>query len=279
MNSDSLLRHYAADARSLLPGATAGVLQLMYPQLGAGVEEHSDFFAEPFGRIVRSVPQIWATILEPDAAARGRHIRDLHRDIGGVDRQGRRYHALQPDTFWWAHATFTWEIFRAVELFHPETLTRADEERLYRDTVRWYEGYGLSMRPVPPDYRSFRIRFDEICSGTLELTPTAARALDIGARGSAADLLPVLPRPLVRAADGLITPPARILLFGCLPDPVRTRFAIPWTRADRVRFAALTAAVRGGARLVPHPVNRWGVRTALRYVGAYTRPDRYRPAA
>ena len=52
-------------------------------ELGAGVSGHSDFFDAPFDRINRSVPQIWATIFESDRDARGRRIRDLHRDIKG----------------------------------------------------------------------------------------------------------------------------------------------------------------------------------------------------
>ncbi|WP_245623262.1 oxygenase MpaB family protein [Spirillospora albida] len=102
----TLLWRHAADLRSLLPGAAAGLLQLLHPGIGAGVSEHSAFFDAPFDRIHRSVPQIWATILAPDGADRARAIRDLHRGVGGVDEHARRYHALEPGTFWWAHATF-----------------------------------------------------------------------------------------------------------------------------------------------------------------------------
>src|SRR5919109_4607195 len=65
LGPDSLLWRYAADLRSLLPGAAAGLMQLMHPGIGAAVAEHSAFFDAPFDRIYRSVPQIWATILTP----------------------------------------------------------------------------------------------------------------------------------------------------------------------------------------------------------------------
>ena len=51
------------DARSLFPGGSAGLLQLMYPPLGAAVAAQSDFFDDPFGRVYRSIPQIWACLL------------------------------------------------------------------------------------------------------------------------------------------------------------------------------------------------------------------------
>ena len=89
----------AADFRSLLPGGSAGLLQLMHPALGHAVMEHSAFAQDPFGRVYRSIPQIWATILTPEDDARVHHPHE--------------YHALDPDTFWWAHATFTWQMFRS----------------------------------------------------------------------------------------------------------------------------------------------------------------------
>ena len=115
----SLLWETAGDPRSLIPGTGAGILQLMYPGLGAAVTDHSDFFKDPYDRIFRSIPYIWGSIFAPDeqeGRARGREIRDFHPHIKGTDPQGRRYHALDPDVFWWAHATFTWEFLRAREL-------------------------------------------------------------------------------------------------------------------------------------------------------------------
>jgi uncharacterized protein (DUF2236 family) len=222
IGQDSLLWKYASDVRSLMPGATAGLMQLMHPGIGAGVAEHSAFFDDPFDRIYRSVPQIWATILSADGDGRGPGIRDLHRRIGGVDEHGRRYHALEPETFWWAHATFTWEIFKAAELFHPEKLTADQHERLYAETVTWYSRYGVSMRPVPPDYGSFQSKFWHVCTRGLELTPAAARALDIARNGSASlSLVPVGPPMMDRAGRLVLERPLRIITFGRAPPAVR----------------------------------------------------------
>ncbi|BBY60624.1 hypothetical protein MSAR_37600 [Mycolicibacterium sarraceniae] len=69
-------------------------LQNMYPQLGAGVQDHSILLREPLQRVARSVYPIM-----------------------GVDSAGRRYHALDPDTFYWAHATFCLLILKVAEYF------------------------------------------------------------------------------------------------------------------------------------------------------------------
>jgi uncharacterized protein (DUF2236 family) len=278
LGPDSLLWRYAADARSLVPGTAAGLMQLMYPGLGAGVEQHSDFFAAPFQRIHRSVPQIWATIFEQDGAQRGRRIRDLHRGIGGMDHCGRQYHALAPETFWWAHATFTWEIFRSVQFFHSENLTSAQCEQLYAETVEWYERYGVTMRPVPADYTEFQAAFRRVCTDVLELTPSAARALEIARTGAGAvSAVPLVPEPIGRVATVVMAPPLRLLMFGCLPEVVRERFGVPWSTLDAARFAAAATAIAQGARLVPARLNRWYLRNSLRVVGAHTRDQRYSP--
>jgi uncharacterized protein (DUF2236 family) len=276
----SLLWRYASDLRSLMPGAAAGLMQLMHPGIGAGVAEHSAFFDAPFDRIYRSVPQIWATILAPDAGTRGTGIRDLHRGIGGTDEHARRYHALEPETFWWAHATFTWEIFKAAEHFHPERLTADDHELLYAETVTWYARYGVSMRPVPADYAAFQSKFWRICAKELELTPAAARALDIAKHGSdTISLVPARGAVLDRASKLVAEKPMRLVTFGCMPSVVRERFDIPWSATDQVRFAAIALANRQGYRMMPARLNHWTLRSTLRYIGSQTREHRYRPAA
>ena len=277
LGRSSLLWRYAGDWRSMLPGISTGLLQLMDPALGAGVTEQSAIFTEPFERIYRSVPQIWAVIFEPEGGGRGRSIRDIHRSFKGVDADGRRYHALDPDTFWWAHATFTWDIFRSVDLFHPGRLSAADREQLYAETVTWYSRYGMSMRPVPATHDAFVAEFRRLCVERLERTPAVARALELAASGSAA--LPIDVPVIGSLAGPVFTPGARNLAFGCLPRVVRERFDIPWSATDRLAFTAFATAVRNGFRFVPYPINAWTFQTAQRAVGARTRRQRIRPAA
>ncbi|MEZ5140999.1 MAG: oxygenase MpaB family protein [Acidimicrobiales bacterium] len=246
----SLLWETAGDPRSLLPGTAAGILQLMLPGLGAGVTDHSNFFDDPFDRIFRSIPYIWGSIFAPDDAegdVRGRQIRDFHPDIKGVDDQGRRYHALDPDVFWWAHATFTWEMFRARELYFPIPLRRAQQEQLYAETVTWYRRYGVSDRPVPPTLRAFRDRFDRICRDELELTPAVRWVLDPASNPASRGERVRLPGPLA-PLDGLASHLGsellRVMVYGAMPDIVRRRFGFRWTQADRVAFVWVCGALR-----------------------------------
>jgi uncharacterized protein (DUF2236 family) len=231
-------------------------MQLMLPGLGAGVTDHSNFFDDPYDRIFRSIPVIWGTIFshdepagdEPDGDQRGRFVRDLHRDIKGTDHHGERYHALDPEVFWWAHATFTWEFLRARELYFARPWSRREKEQLYAESVTWWRRYGLSDRPVPRDYRSFRAKFDHICRTELELTPAVRWVLDPARNEGTSSGPPVrLPGPLSvfdKVLSDLGTDVYAATVYGAMPDVVRRRFDLPWDNADRARFAAVCATLR-----------------------------------
>lgn len=131
----SELSKLALDWRFALTGFSTGILQLMLPGLGAGVSEHSDFFDEPYERIARSVPRIVASIVADDSARRALNVRDYRREIKGVDDQGRRYHALDPQVFWWAHATFVRGFIQISDAFRHDHLAGEAREHFYAESV------------------------------------------------------------------------------------------------------------------------------------------------
>jgi uncharacterized protein (DUF2236 family) len=234
----------------------AGILQLMLPGLGAGVSDHSNFFDDPYDRIFRSIPFIWGAIFatsDAEGARRGRQIRDFHHGVKGVDHHGRRYHALDPEVFWWAHATFTWEMFRARELYFPIPLSPAAREQLYAETVTWYHRYGVSDRPVPPTYAAFRERFETICRHELELTPAVQWVLD-PTENPASQTEPIRLPSLLAPLSGLVTRLGsdllRTMVFGAMPDVVRRRFGFRWTHADRLAFVGVCAALKAATPAV-----------------------------
>lgn len=272
-NRFPLLTHYLGDWRSLLPGGAAGVLQLMYPPLGAAVFKQSDFFDDPFGRVYRSIPQIWATVLAPDGAERAVKIRDVHKGIKGKDEKGRRYHALSPETYWWAHATFTWEVYESIRLFHPGGLHKVDKDALYAETVAWYALYGVSEAPVPQTYGEFTRKFASVCADVLEMTPAAERVLELGYAGA-------WRWPFMRGnfKNPVVRHLGRTALLGTIPRPVRRRFEIPWRLRDEVEFRASCAVIRHGTRFIPKDANNQSLEMVLRYVGTKTKRERYVPA-
>ncbi len=90
-----------------------------------------------------------------------------HDNIKGIDKHGRRYHALDPDTFYWAHATFFMGTILTGDHFMGG-LIEDQKSRLFTEHIQWYRLYGMSMRPVPETWEAFQEYWDHMCRNVLE---------------------------------------------------------------------------------------------------------------
>ncbi|MGB0437589.1 MAG: oxygenase MpaB family protein, partial [Mycobacterium sp.] len=108
----------------------------------------------------------------------GAQVRDYHIGIKGVDDQGRRYSALNPDVFYWAHATFFKSTLLAAE-WVGGGLTEAQKRQLFDEHIQWYRMYGMSMRPVPKTWEDFQEYWDHMCRNVLEKNWAACEVLDL----------------------------------------------------------------------------------------------------
>jgi uncharacterized protein (DUF2236 family) len=107
LDPDGLLwKHFGRlPVHRLSNGLREAMLQNMHPGLAAGVEHHSVFFDDPRARGERSIGPIMSVDYGgPTSHEWGKLVRSFHGPINGVDKYGRRYSALNPDTFFWAHA-------------------------------------------------------------------------------------------------------------------------------------------------------------------------------
>jgi uncharacterized protein (DUF2236 family) len=259
IGSDSLLWRWAGDTRIAFLGGTIGLLQLMHPAVGAGVMDHSDFFEDPYGRVFRSLPRILGAVYDgPQAEATGQEVRAFHKDISGVDAAGRRYHALNPATFWWAHATFQFMAEQVGDRFSTHRMSTEERESLYQDGVEWYRRYGVSDRAVPATRAEFGVAWDDVCTNVLEMNPAVEFVLELldnikppRLSGPLSPASPLLGLPPLRQ---LTTVPVRISAIGGLPAVVRQRFGIPWSRQDQLQLNALELVVSQAWRFVPFPL-------------------------
>lgn len=105
LGPESVTWNYFGDWRGMLMGLWQGSMQNLHPKLGAAVWEYSDFFGERWQRVFRSLYPIMGVVFDQTPAT-GAEVRDYHRTIKGTLPDGSRYHALDPDVFYWAHATF-----------------------------------------------------------------------------------------------------------------------------------------------------------------------------
>ncbi|MEZ0367296.1 oxygenase MpaB family protein [Mycobacterium sp. pUA109] len=265
LGPESLLWRWAGDMRIAFEGGTAGLLQTMHPAIGYALIEHSDFFGDPVDRVFRSLPGILGTVYDgPQAAVTGARVRDAHRDIKGVMPDGRRYHALNPSTYWWAHATFQRMVDRVADHWDRHRLTEADRDRLYREGCEWYRRYGLGDAVLPADRAAFDAETDRYCRDVLQPNPASDYLIEFIQRRAIPDMStsPFFPiHPLLKPAAHILlptwpvraalAPPMRLVIFGGLPAAVRARFEIPWTRGDERAYRFVRAVIRAGWPAVP----------------------------
>jgi uncharacterized protein (DUF2236 family) len=250
----SLTWRYLGDSRGALLAARAGILQVMHPAIGAGVREHSDFFANPWNRIIRSAGPILGVVFDEDWQATVRAVRDFHRPIKGTLSDGSRYAALDPETYFWAHATFFEAQIATQELFGAP-LSDAAKAQLYAESITWYERYELSMRPVPGDYAAFQEYWQRMLDDVLESTSLARASIRKSNRRLPAPY-PWLRGPAWAVLHPLVVDGSRWLVHGTLPERARELLEVEWSRGDDRRLRALAVAVRGGWSVAPRRLRR-----------------------
>lgn len=263
LGPDSLTWTYFGDWRGLLQGLWAGSMQNMHPKLGAAVEQHSDFFTERWPRLFRSLYPIGGVVFDGDRAGRTAHeVRDYHRAIKGVDARGRRYHALDPDVFYWAHATFFYGTILTAEHFCGG-LDDHDRRRLFHEHKTWYRQYGVSTRPVPDTWEDFQRYWDHMCRHVLEDNKATREVLDITRIGKP-PVLHWMPDALWALLRVPISRGFVWLTVGLYDPPVRDLLGYSWTERDARLHRLVGTVISTAFRLVPprrrkHPRARDGI--------------------
>ncbi|WP_406724119.1 oxygenase MpaB family protein [Streptomyces sp. GD-15H] len=247
----SLLWDIAGDVRILLSLPAALVLQVAHPAVGAGVDEHSVFRTNPWGRAERSLNslQLWVYGGE-QALEEGRRLRELHRTISGTDTRGRAYHALAPAYYAWVHAT-AYPVFLRAAQYLSRPLDEPAERRLYDELLTLGAILGIKQRDMPRTPEEFWPYFDTMVREELEKTAVVAELLDPrrpipppdGAGALLRRLWPVLRPPLARLHVFVTT--------GLLPPTVRDRLGLAWTARDERGLRRLGAVVRTVVPLLP----------------------------
>lgn len=234
-----VIRRVDGEAVLLLGGPRAVLMQLAHPSVAAGVADHSDFRADTFGRLRRTL-EVTTTIVfgtEEEAAVAAASLRAVHDRV-----RGPGYEANDPALLLWVHATLVDTALRVHRRFLAP-LSPADEARYYEQSMRLAEVFGVPLSMQPPDLPAFR-DYVRTMVGSLEVTD---QARDV-ARSVLYPRLPLAAEPLAEVG--------RQITFGLLPPPLRRQYGYSW---DRRRAAALSMAALTSRRvlpLVPPPLRR-----------------------
>ena len=229
-----------------LLGPRAAVLQNMLPALGQGVQEHSVWFAETLARLRRSIPPIYDTVYGADAHAAGRRVRDFHTSIKGRMPDGSPYSALNPETFYWAHATFVEHMVLAADTF-VRRLTEAEKDQIVAESVTWFARYGVSVRGIPRTWAEFEDYWEQMLAERLVPHRTARYGVGYATKGWPRPAR--VPAPVWRLAGRPVDTSSAFLTIGGLPPRARELLDLPWTDRQERRYQRFAAAWRAAAPL------------------------------
>lgn len=229
------IRRVHSDSAMFVGGLRALLLQSLHPLAMAGVAEHSDYRADPWGRLQRTADFLAATTFGPEAEAERAvaRVRSVHRHVTGTASDGRRYEANDPHLLGWVHIAETDSFLRAYVRHGADPLTPAEQDGYVEQMAVIARHLGV---PEPPESR--RALADQLQAYRPELRGTRA------ARDAARYLLFQPPmKAAARPAYGLLAAAAVALL----PPWSRRPLWLPWlpvTEAIAVRPAG-EAVTRG----------------------------------
>jgi uncharacterized protein (DUF2236 family) len=244
---DGMARMVHADLPAMLIGGlSALLLQSLHPLAMAGVAEHSNYQADPLGRLRRTAHFVgtttFGTVQEAEDAIA--QVQRVHRRVSGFAADGRPYSADDPDLVTFIHTAEIWSFLESSRRFGPRDLTPEQCDRYYVEMAPVALALGAEWVPrstadVEDYFRRLRPH--------LRAGPQALQARDWLRRG-------VARRPnehavyvlLLSAAIGILPPWARSELGLSASAPLDLLF-------DTVTVVPLTRAVAAGLRWMATP--------------------------
>jgi len=238
-------------------GPRALLMQIAHPLIAEGVDQHSDFRADPWRRLQGTLRSYLAIVYGTTTAARAeiRRLNELHRPIRGPVRDpvaravsGRdAYHARDAALSMWVHAT----LIDATLVAHDAWIRRLRREerlRFYEETRPIGRAFGIPGSLLPADYDAFEAYLAEQLApgGPIRVTPTA--------RELATTILAPPLEPL-HPALGVIPPPwyawAMWPAIALLPPAIREAYGLPWGPRERLVAGWLTTGFRAWRPVLP----------------------------
>lgn len=213
---DRPIRIVHGDVSMFIGGLRALLFQSLHPLAMAGVAAHSDYRADPWGRLQRTADFLAATTFGPATESERAiaMVKKVHERVVGIASDGRPYRANDPHLLKWVHIAEVDSFVAAHRAFGDTPLSAHEYDHYVADMSVIAEHLGVvepprSMRQLQQQLRFYR----------QELHSTKE------ARDAARYLLFTPPLPLlVRPAYGVLGAAAVSLLPAWSRLPLR----LPW---------------------------------------------------
>ncbi len=168
----------SGDLAAPVAGLRALMIQALHPLAMAGVDQHSDWRADPVGRLAATSGFLAnITFGERSGAERAAaRVRRIHERVSGVDPvTGQEYCASDPALLLWVHAALVDSNLAARSLFGTP-LAPADADRYIEEMVVAAELVGVPAALVPDSAASLA-RYLEWVRPQLQCTPAARESM------------------------------------------------------------------------------------------------------
>jgi uncharacterized protein (DUF2236 family) len=235
------MRARTGDWLILVVAERALLLQVAHPVVAAGVEQHSTFRTDPWGRLERTLGRVATISHGPDPAGAAADLRTAHRSIQGRLPEGGRYHAFDPDAWRWVHETLLDSLFVGLDRY-GRPWRPGERQALFEEFQEVGSLLGIPDRDLAPTWLEHADYMRTMVAEGLEDNDLVQELL-----ATPRDA----PPPPVRAARlawPVVRPPAarvvRLVTTGLLPGVLRERWGLRWTATDRREFAAAVFALR-----------------------------------
>jgi uncharacterized protein (DUF2236 family) len=170
----SLVWRVHRDRAFPLAGMRSLMVQALHPLAMAGVEQHSDWKRDPFGRLAATSGYVLTVTYGDTAAATAMaaRVRSVHTRVRGTDTvTGLPYAAGDPALLLWIHAGLVDSIVHVVQRY-GRGLDPAEADRYVAEMATFAEILGVPAEMVPTSVSSLN---DYIESVDLLQATTAAR--------------------------------------------------------------------------------------------------------
>lgn len=234
------------DPIMFIGGLRSLFVQSLHPLAMAGVDQHSGYRGDPWGRLQRTSLFIATTTYArvEDAETMIRAIRSIHTQVTGTDPQGRVYEANDPHLLAWVHAAECHSFLVSHQAYAVSPLSDADADTYVAQMGSISERLGFTGAPTTvAELEATMDAYRPELEGTEAAVRTIRFVLD-------EPDLPLVARPayaaLAHAALAVTPAWARTMLQ---LDETR------WRQAPRVGPVAGAAAMRVMRWAIDHPAD------------------------
>jgi uncharacterized protein (DUF2236 family) len=230
-------------------GPASLLLQVAHPLIAAGVAQHSDFRADPFGRLRRTL-RTTLDLVFGDGPTAERAVARLNRVHAGVrgpsGEEAARltgaaaYRALDPGLLLWVQATL---IVTSVDAYRRWVgqVTDAEADCFWQEARGVGVRMGIPLRASPPDWAALLDYWVRM------LAPAGPIQVTAEARAMA----PMLVRPPLPLVPGWAVDALGLPGLALLPPRIRDAYGIPWDARRQRAADRIATGVRAWTGLVP----------------------------